>query len=78
MSSRKKESHTLVGEDTLLHGKSLLVVTTADANDVALPLIADRVDLDFLAHALVIEDTDLLFIVDVQKLLAARGRVRKV
>ena len=36
--------------DTLLHGETLLVVSTSDAEDVALELITDRVTRDLGAH----------------------------
>jgi len=35
-----EQANTIVGEDALLHREALLVVTTAYANDVALPFVA--------------------------------------
>lgn len=43
----------------------MFVVTTGDTDDVALELVAERVDGDFLGHSLFVEDADLSFIVDV-------------
>lgn len=37
-------------QDTLLHGETLLVVSTGNAENVALELIAEVVTGDFLAH----------------------------
>ena len=43
-------------EDALLHGETLLVVSAGDAEDVALPLVAEGVSRDLLGDALVVED----------------------
>lgn len=40
---REKEADTVGEEDTLLHGETLLVVSTGDAEDVSLPLVSDPV-----------------------------------
>merc|ERR1712007_240988 len=32
---------------TLLHGETLLVIATGDADNVSLPFVSERVDLDF-------------------------------
>jgi hypothetical protein len=53
----EEEADTVRKENTLLHRETLLVVTTSDTEDVALPLIADRVGGDLLGDALVVEDT---------------------
>ncbi|KAI3481067.1 hypothetical protein L1887_56641 [Cichorium endivia] len=74
----EEETHTVGEEDTLLHGETLLVVTTADAEDVALPLVAERVDLDVLRHALLVEAANEALILDVERLLGTRGRVSNV
>ena len=52
------------GEDSLLHGESLLVVSARDAADIALPLVTDGVHLHRGADALLVEDADLLLIVN--------------
>lgn len=46
----EEEADTVGGNDTLLHRETLLVVTAGDAEDVALPLIAERVAGDLSAH----------------------------
>lgn len=51
----KQEADTVGQQNTLLHRETLLVVTTANAEDVALPLVTKSVDLNVLGHALVVE-----------------------
>lgn len=46
----KEKSDTGRMQDTLLHGETLLVVSTGDAEDVAFELITEVVAGDFLAH----------------------------
>jgi len=53
----KKETDTVWEEDTLFHGKALLVVSTGDAEDVALEFVAKVISLHLLSDFLVIEDT---------------------
>ncbi len=40
---------------TLLHGETLLVVTTGNLENVALELVTKSITLDFSAHALIIK-----------------------
>lgn len=56
-------------QNTLLHGETLLVVTTGDLEDVPLEFVGDGVTFDFLAHALFVEHSQLVFIVDFDALL---------
>jgi len=74
----EKERYTGGSENTLLHGETLLVVAARDAEDVALELFAEFVTLNFGRHALVVEDTELLLVIDVEALLHTRGRVGNV
>ena len=53
----EQESDTERKEDTLLHWETLLIVSTGDAEDVALEFVADRVARYFLCNALVVENT---------------------
>lgn len=46
----EQQADTAGVQDTLLHGETLLVVATGDAEDVALELIADGVARDLSAH----------------------------
>ena len=47
---REEEAYTVGVHDALLHGETLLVVAAGDAEDVALPLVAERVGGDLGAH----------------------------
>lgn len=67
----EEETDTSRVHDTLLHGETLLVVSTGDAEDVALELVADRVTGDFLTHAAVHEDAELALVFDLDQLLRA-------
>jgi len=69
----KEKLHTAVGQHTLLHGESLLVVTPGDAENVTLELVPESVGGDLSAHALLVKGTDLVLIVDLNQLLAAGG-----
>ena len=51
----EEEADTFAGHDTLLHGETLLVISSRDLEDVSLELIAKHVTLYFLVHALVVE-----------------------
>lgn len=53
----EEEADTVGEEDTLLHGETLLVVSTGDAEDVALPLVTESLGGDFLCDLLVVENT---------------------
>ncbi len=57
--------------DTLLHRETLLVVSTGDAEDVALELVANGVAGDFLTHAAVHEDAELALVFNLDQLLCA-------
>lgn len=48
----EEEADTVGSKDTLLHGETLLVVSTSDAEDVALELVTDGVTGDLSAHLL--------------------------
>jgi len=70
-----EDAHTARGEDTLLHGETLLVLATHDLEDVALELFAKSLTLNFLREALVEESTELAVIINLQLLLASRGGI---
>jgi len=74
----KEEFDTIREEDTLLHWETLLVVSTGDAEDVALEFIPKGVSGDFLADPLFVEATVAALIVDVDGLLLARRGVGNV
>lgn len=74
----EEEANTGWVHDTLLHGEALLVVSTGDLDDVALPLVTEGVGLDFLSHAAVHEDAELALVFNLNELLRAIGGVRNV
>jgi hypothetical protein len=51
----KEEADTVRDEDTLLHRETLFVITTRDAEDIALELVANGLSGDFLRQFLVIK-----------------------
>ena len=57
MTVGEEETDTVGEEDTLLHGETLLVVSTSDTEDVTLPFVTERVSGDFLCDPLLVEDT---------------------
>jgi hypothetical protein len=59
----QEQSNSVVGDDTLLHGETLEVVTTRDSEEVAGPLLAESFTLDLLGDSLVIEvsESSLIF-----------------
>ena len=59
MTLAKKKADTAGGENSLLHGESLLVVASSDAENVALPFVAQGGGVNLHAHALLVEGTDL-------------------
>jgi len=74
----EEESDTGWEHNTLLHRKALLVIATGDADNVALPFITQRVGLDFVAHALVHEDTELSVSFDLDQFRRPMGRIGDV
>ena len=60
MAVGEEEADTVGDKDTLLHGETLLVVATSDAEGVALEFIAERVGSDLLGDLLVVEDTAVM------------------
>ena len=52
----EEQTDTLGKKNTLLHGKTLLIVSTRDAHDVTLPFVAQQVSVDFLGDFLLEKD----------------------
>jgi len=71
--SLHEESDSTLDEDTLLHGETVLIVTTSNFEDVSLEFVTKSVTFDFLTHSSSVEDRKLLFIVNSEGLLAASG-----
>jgi len=74
----EEKADTPVSQHALHHGETLLVVSTADAENVTLPLVAERVTRDFLRHLLVEENAEFTIILDLDQLLASRSRIGNV
>jgi len=74
----EEKADATVGQHSLHHRESLLVISAADAENVALPLIPERVAGDFLRHLLVEEDAEFAVILDLDQLLASRRRIGNV
>ena len=55
----EEESDTLVGQNTLLHGESLLVVSSGDSHDVTLELVSESFSVDLLTHPLLVKGPHL-------------------
>ncbi|KAL1763622.1 pleckstrin-likey domain-containing family F member 2 isoform X2, partial [Sigmodon hispidus] len=53
-----------MGENALLHGKTLFAVPTTDSDHLTLPLFTQSISSHFCCHALLMDGTKLAFIVD--------------
>jgi hypothetical protein len=51
--------NSTVGEDTLLHGETIAVVSTGNFEDIALELFSESIGLNFLAHALLLRSASI-------------------
>jgi len=78
VASLHEDSDSSLDEDTLLHGETVLIVTTGNFEDVSLEFVTKNVTFDFLTHSSTVEDGKLLFIVNSDGLLAASGRAGDV
>jgi len=74
----EQQADTRLSQNTLLHGETLLVVTTRDLEDVALELVTEIVTGDLSRDTLVVESAELAVIIDLDNLLAARRGVRDI
>jgi len=74
----EKKADTSVGQHSLHHWESLLVVTAANAENVTLPFVSERVSRYFLGHLLVEEDSQFAVIFDLDQLLASGRRIGNV
>jgi len=71
VASLHEDSDSSLDKDTLLHGETVLIVTTSDFEDVSLEFVTKTVTFDFLAHSSSVEDGKLLIVIDSDGLLAA-------
>jgi len=73
-----KEADTSGDEHTLLHGETLLVLTTVDLEDVALEILSKAITLNLSGQTLLEERAKLAFVIDLHLLLATRLGVSNV
>jgi len=76
--STQQKSHTTIGQHALHHGETLLVISTADSEDVSLPLVAQRIAGNLLRHLLVEEDSKFAVILDLDEFLTSRRRISNI
>ena len=62
-----------MGQDTLLHGETLLIVPATDSGHITLPFFTQSISNNFCGHMLLAEGTKFSFIVHFNELLAASG-----
>ena len=74
LTSLQEESHSGVGNDTLLHGETLEIVTSGDSEEVASPLFAESLTLNFLRDSLVVEVLENGFIIHFNEFLGTSAR----
>jgi len=74
----KKKADTVVHKNTLLHGETILIVTTSDTKDVTLEFITQRRSIHLIADAHFHEDAELLLIIDIEHLLTTSARASDV
>ena len=55
----QEKTDTSLGENTLFHGETLLVVSTGDTENVTSPFVTKGGSIDLLAHTLLVEGTNL-------------------
>ena len=56
VASLHEESDSSLDKDTLLHGETVLIVTTGNFEDVSLEFVTKNVTFDFLTHSSSVED----------------------
>ena len=67
-----------MGQDTLLHGETLLIVPATDSDHITLPFFTQSISSNFCGHMLLVEGTKFAFIIRFIELPAASGWERDV
>jgi len=67
----EEDEGSALDEDTLLHGESLLVISSSNSENVALVVVTEVLSVDFLTHSAVEEGTDVFLIVDFDFLVSS-------
>ena len=76
--SVQKKADSAGGQNSLLHGKSLAIEASSNAEDISLPGVAQEVSRDILTNTLIVEGAVLLLLVDFVHLGGASGGVGNV
>jgi len=71
LSGLEEQADTLLAENALHHGESLLVISAGDAEHVALPLVAQLIRRNRGPHTLLVENPQLVLVHHLVELLAA-------
>ena len=74
----EQKSDSFVGQDSLLHGESLFVVSSSDLEDVSLELVSEVFSLNFLSHSLIVKDSDSFIVVNFDRFLLSSGWISNV
>ena len=74
----QQQANSAVGQDTLLHGETLLIVPATDSGHITLPFFTHSISSNFCGHTLLVEGTKFSFIIHFNELLAASGQERDV
>ena len=67
-----------MGQDTLLHGETLLIIPATYSDHITLPFSTQSISSNFCGHTLLVEGTKFSFMVHFNELLAASGQERDV
>ena len=73
----EEESDPTIGEDTLLHGKTIVVIATGDLENISFELFSKIIGFNFLSHSLFEEMSPAIGIVDHHCLGGSVFRVRQ-
>ena len=63
-----------MGQDTLLHGETLLIIPITDLDHITLPFFSQYISSNFCVHILLVESTKFSLIIHFNELLAASGQ----
>lgn len=75
MSAAKPHNRSCPATLLTLGGETLLVVGTANTNNVSLKLLSELGDVYLLAHPSLVEYASLVLVINLEALLSTRGRV---
>jgi hypothetical protein len=70
----EQKTNSNICENTLLHWKSLLIVSTGNPEYITLPVISQTISLYFSSHTFLIKDTEFVLIVLLEYLLSPGRR----